>query len=271
MLTLKMWAAILGATLAMLASTAISAAEKTMTKEQAFSGVTTLNFKSFSGDLRIEVGDVDQVHLKLSGSPEQVESVRAALTGGALVVSGGKTTATVITANANHVTVVATPGATAQVVIGNQKIEAGSQAQSPLRAQLQIPRGIPLNAERYVGDAVIGDLAAAIQVKLAAGQMKFGKVTDAQLAVEGSGDIEIERVAGNLAIDVEGGGDVRVKDGAIKRLTVDVKGSGDVSVGGRAEQARLSLVGAGDIEVAEVREKPVISNRGAGEISVGNW
>ena len=68
-------------------------------------------------------------------------------------------------------------------------------------------------------------------------------------ALTGSGDLSIDKVAGEAAgLSLTGSGDVTVRELAVDRLEVSVTGSGGIDLAGTAKSAKLSVTGSGDID-----------------------
>lgn len=87
-------------------------------------------------------------------------------------------------------------------------------------------------------------------------------------AIAGSGDISIDKVAGDFEGDVAGSGDLKLASVAGGNLKLSIAGSGDVTAAGQAERVDLSIAGSGDIDAGGLAAKAVdISIAGAGSIA----
>jgi hypothetical protein len=72
-------------------------------------------------------------------------------------------------------------------------------------------------------------------------------------AIAGSGDIAVDRVAGQRFIgEIAGSGGLTVRDLAVGELGLEIAGSGNIKAKGRATQARYEIAGSGNIEAGEV-------------------
>ncbi|MBP7075314.1 MAG: DUF2807 domain-containing protein [Rhabdochlamydiaceae bacterium] len=106
---------------------------------------------------------------------------------------------------------------------------------------------------------------------LGGNDIKAGKVRDAILSVQGSDDVNVGAVNGNLSMNIQESGDIRVHSGSVGMLNVNIMESGDARFNGEATDASLSVMGSGDINVTYVKNKPNKNAMGSGDINVGNW
>jgi len=69
------------------------------------------------------------------------------------------------------------------------------------------------------------------------------------LNVNGAGDLELNDIqVPELRLSVNGAGDVELNDIDVQALSISVNGAGDVDVSGKADKASFSVSGAGDID-----------------------
>lgn len=72
---------------------------------------------------------------------------------------------------------------------------------------------------------------------------------DLAVLVNGAGEIAFGTVAvPNLSVTVNGAGDIDLTNIEVESLKVDVHGAGDVTVSGKAHQAQFNVSGVGDID-----------------------
>ena len=85
--------------------------------------------------------------------------------------------------------------------------------------------------------------------------------------IEGSGDVEIRNVAGDRFVaSIEGSGDL-VVTGSVNRLEASIEGSGDMRLRGlKAREANLSIEGSGEMEV-DASDHLHYSIEGSGDIT----
>lgn len=71
----------------------------------------------------------------------------------------------------------------------------------------------------------------------------------AQAAVSGTGDLSVDRVAGQgFAVDVSGTGAVRVGEARVGKVAIAISGSGDVTIAGATQALTARVSGTGDID-----------------------
>lgn len=92
----------------------------------------------------------------------------------------------------------------------------------------------------------------------------------AAAAIAGSGEIEVDRIAGDsFDGSVAGSGDLRLGTVEVARLKMAISGSGDIRArGGRAGEANYTIAGSGDIDMGSLSaETAAVSIAGSGNIS----
>lgn len=93
-----------------------------------------------------------------------------------------------------------------------------------------------------------------------------GPSETARVRLDGCGDADVERVAGEADIAVSGAPDVRVYDAG--SATVSLAGAGDVTLGVVRSGLTLSIAGAGDVVAARVDGPTSIAVQGAGDVLI---
>lgn len=79
------------------------------------------------------------------------------------------------------------------------------------------------------------------------GDIRFTRITDADIKVSGSGDIHLGYLQGKSSAQVSGSGDIRIAE-ASGSLTVKISGSGDLSCGGKLDKLSFTASGCGDLK-----------------------
>lgn len=76
---------------------------------------------------------------------------------------------------------------------------------------------------------------------------------DLAITVNGAGDVEMENIrVPRLDYTINGAGDLEASGLKVGKLYVSVHGAGDIKLAGEAEYASLSVSGAGDIDALEL-------------------
>jgi len=90
------------------------------------------------------------------------------------------------------------------------------------------------------------------------------------LAVAGSGDVSVNKVAGEaFSASLAGSGDLRLDDIQARQFALKVAGSGDVSARGTVGAARVSVAGSGGVDAAGlVSENANVAVMGSGDVKL---
>jgi Putative auto-transporter adhesin, head GIN domain len=234
---------------------------------------SALRVAGLAGSLRVGAHNRPDIRLELRGSAEALGRVRREVRGDRLEViaepgPGGVTT---VISGRNNI-VIATPGARATQIIGGVATTVGGSALQPtLAVQAYMPAGAPLIVEGMVGELTVEGVDGPVELELAGGSARLDRVAGGRLAVVGGSRIEVGEATGDLVLAVQGAGDVVVDRAALGTLEVAISGTGNVTVGGSAQQAQLAVAGVGNVSVDEVRERPQVRITGIGRIDIGNW
>ncbi|MET0519698.1 MAG: head GIN domain-containing protein [Burkholderiaceae bacterium] len=91
------------------------------------------------------------------------------------------------------------------------------------------------------------------------------------LAMNGSGDVRIERFKGDsLALTLSGSGDLRIGLLELRELAVTLHGSGDIQLAGRADTQSWALHGSGDVDARSLSGRTVKAQlHGSGDLDLG--
>lgn len=88
-----------------------------------------------------------------------------------------------------------------------------------------------------------------------------------EAAIAGSGQIEVDKVAGDFDGDVAGSGDLKIGATNGGALTFSIAGSGGVTANGTADAVNLNIAGSGDIDTGGVAAKSAdVSIAGSGNV-----
>jgi hypothetical protein len=231
-----------------------------------------MRVSAFAGNLTVEGHERTDIRLELRGSAAALERLRREVRGDRLEVAAapGPDGVTTVTSGRNNV-VIAASDARATQIIGGEVTTAGGAAEPALEVHAYLPQGAPLIVEGMVGELTVAGVDGPVELELAGGSARLDRVAGGRLAVVGGSRIEAGAARGDLALEVQGAGDVVVDHAALERLEVAIDGAGDVEVRGSARQARVTVAGVGDVRIDEVRERPEVEITGIGDVAIGNW
>lgn len=87
-------------------------------------------------------------------------------------------------------------------------------------------------------------------------------------AIAGSGDINVDKVAGDFEGEVAGSGDLKLASVAGGKIKLAIAGSGGVDAAGKADSVDLSIAGSGDIRAGGLAAKTAgVSIAGSGNVA----
>ena len=242
---------------------------------------SALEVRGIVADVQVDTHRNSGIEYTITGPADQVKAIRANVRGNMLVIEGDGS------GTSSGRTVIQTGRGRTVVSGGNVVIGGGSVmsnvfgrgnvttvvtgnigGENAVKVTVKVPQGTPVNANRVLGNVVIGDTNGPLTASVQGDNVYAGRVTSAQLTVQGSGDVRIVEVNGTVMAQAQGSGDIEIERGSMPSLTAIVQGSGDINVGGSATSASLTVMGSGGIRVAHVQQRPMESVMGSGGIRV---
>lgn len=242
---------------------------------QTFQGVHFVEVSGISADVNVAVGV--ETSITIEGPEGEVDSISFSHVSDRLLIgskSGGRKSGISgvnIFSGSDSITISGSVRGSHVIMGGPKRIIMSSNEGSSTKVTVTVPKGTGLSILDIDGNATIGDTEGPVQASTKGGGFTIGKVCDATLSVQGSGDIHVAEVTGDLSMSIQGSGDIRVKNGEVRNLAANVMGSGNARFGGNAMNASLSVMGSGDINIHRVTNRPRMSSMGSGDINVGNW
>jgi len=133
---------------------------------------------------------------------------------------------------------------------------------------LTMPAGTALEFDEAITIASVGDLEGDIIVDGGFVEAVIGDVVNANIGVNGAGDISVGAVRENLVARIGGSGDFEARSARTANLKIG--GSGDLAIGNIAGGASMKIGGSGDIRADDVGGAVSASVAGSGDISIGD-
>ncbi|WP_071147899.1 head GIN domain-containing protein [Bacteroides ihuae] len=92
---------------------------------------------------------------------------------------------------------------------------------------------------------------------------------DLAISIQGSGDIQGKGIESPLlSLSVKGSGDIDLSDVNARRTNVKIAGSGDITLRGKCQEVDLGISGSGDINAAGLMaQKVLVKVAGSGDVS----
>ncbi len=132
--------------------------------------------------------------------------------------------------------------------------------------RIRVPAGTPLEIDGMIGRVTAADLNAPLKIDGGSLDADIGDVAEAELNLSGSDDISLGRIAGRLAAEISGTGDLAAEAAGLAEI--HVSGSGDVELGPVAEGLFYALSGSGDAKVAAVDGPVTVAITGSGDVHI---
>lgn len=102
------------------------------------------------------------------------------------------------------------------------------------------------------------------------GDLQMDSVSgDVSVAIRGSGDVRIGRMDGVLSTATAGSGDVVIDGGHARSVSAHISGSGDLKFGGVADSLSAVVNGSGDVRVAHLTGPLSKVVHGSGDVTAG--
>lgn len=223
-------------------ATAAAAGEQTL--NQNFQA-GRLQVDALVAHLTVKVQDgATGINVAVDGTPEMVQKLRMSASGGALVLSmegsGGDW--------------------------WGEMWDWTSVSSDDLQVTVTLAPGTPVKVANFIGDATIGDIKAAIEFNSTGGETTIGEVTEAELAIAGSGDISLTRATGKVEASIAGSGTITTGDTG--EASVEIAGGGDVVMGAVSGGLEVDVAGSGEVTVKSVNGKVDIDVAGSGDVRI---
>lgn len=197
------------------------------------------------GHLKIVVTrDYPTVDVALSGSQEMIQKIRLTTSGDAMVMSMDGM----------------------EGDWWDDMWDWSSVSPEDLTVTITVAIGTPVKVDNYIGDAEIGDIEASLKMNTSGGEVRAGRVTDANVSIAGSGDIIVGAVSGNLDASIAGSGSVTTGD--THSADVEIAGGGEVKVGTVSGDFDIDIAGSGEVYATSVHGKVSIDVAGSGDVRI---
>lgn len=152
--------------------------------------------------------------------------------------------------------------------------------------EVRVPQGLMVSVTRGSGDVVIdkvagidsvagsGDLKAnnisgPVVIKTGSGDARLRDVGPIKVRALGSGDIEGDRVRGDVEVGSGGSGDLDFSD-VTGNVRVDRVGSGDVTARNVSGSVHVGSIGSGDVRADDIGGDLVVESQGSGDTTHTN-
>jgi hypothetical protein len=212
-----------------------------------------VHFSSVIGSIKVDVNDSGPMTLDVAGTKRAVDGLDVHVEDGTLEIEGSD------------------EGGTIAVWVWRKWFDfsvVGKSHHYKLDLRLTVPRGTDVAVEDFIGNAAIGDTMGNLNFSANATKSKIGKVKDAKIELEGSGQVDMGQVFGALNIEIDGSG--KVNAGDVKSVHAELNGSGDAAIGSINGPLHLEIAGSGNLTATKVTGPVKIEIAGAGSVKIAD-
>ena len=224
-----------------------------VTRPRKSFNVKKVHFSSVIGSIKVDVKDSGPMTLDVAGTKRAVDGLDVHVEDGTLEIEGSD------------------EGGTIAVWDWRKWFDfsdVGKSHHYKLDLRLTVPRGTDVAVEDFIGNAAIGDTMGNLNFSANATKSKIGKVKDAKIELEGSGQVDMGQVFGALNIEIDGSG--RVNAGDVKSVHAELNGSGDAAIGSINGPMHLEIAGSGNLTATKVTGPVKIEIAGAGSVKIAD-
>ena len=224
-----------------------------VTRPRKSFNVKKVHFSSVIGSIKVDVKDSGPMTLDVAGTKRAVDGLDVHVEDGTLEIEGSD------------------EGGTIAVWDWRKWFDfsdVGKSHHYKLDLRLTVPRGTDVAVEDFIGNAAIGDTMGNLNFSANATKSKIGKVKDAKIELEGSGQVDMGQVFGALNIEIDGSG--RVNAGDVKSVHAELNGSGDAAIGSINGPLHLEIAGSGNLTATKVTGPVKIEIAGAGSVKIAD-
>jgi hypothetical protein len=224
-----------------------------VTRPRKSFNVKKVHFSSVIGSIKVDVNDSGPMTLDVAGTKRAVDGLDVHVEDGTLEIEGSD------------------EGGTIAVWDWRKWFDfsdVGKSHHYKLDLRLTVPRGTDVAVEDFIGNAAIGDTMGNLNFSANATKSKIGKVKDAKIELEGSGQVDMGQVFGALNIEIDGSG--KVNAGDVKSVHAELNGSGDAAIGSINGPLHLEIAGSGNLTATKVTGPVKIEIAGAGSVKIAD-
>lgn len=188
------------------------------------------------GRVEIEVGG-SNVAVQITGQPDELQAIEVGGSGGAVRIESSKR---------------------------HHRISGDASDYAVFK--ITVPKGADLTVDGLYGEAEVGDIGGRLKLSATALDGRIGNVSEADLELNGSGDLGVGNIDGKLGLVISGSGSVET--GNADSADIGIAGSGDVSIKEIRHGLSAKIAGSGDINVDGVNGPVSAELAGSGDVSI---
>ena len=133
--------------------------------------------------------------------------------------------------------------------------------------KLTLPKGTSLEFDDVITIAAVGDLEGDFALDGGLVEAVIGNVHNANIGVVRNGDVSIGHARETLKVGISGSGDVTAL--SARKADIAIGGSGDIDIGDVAGDASIRIGGSGDVSAGNIGGSLSAATSGSGDVQVG--
>lgn len=141
-----------------------------------------------------------------------------------------------------------------------------TESANDVKVTIALPPGTAFAVDGYIGNALVGDIDAAVEINATAGKVMIGRVKNASIEVDGSADVTLGAVEGTLSLETSGSGSL--KAGSAGATSLSISGSGEADIASVSGRLAIDVSGSADVEIGHVDSATEIDIAGSGDIRI---
>lgn len=141
-----------------------------------------------------------------------------------------------------------------------------SESSDDVKVTVTLAPGTAFAIDGLVGDALVGDIDAPVDISATSGKVMIGRVKDAAIEVDGSADVTLGAVQGTLTLATSGSGSL--KAGSAGATSISISGSGEADIASVSGRLDIDVSGSADIDIGHVDSATGIDIAGSGDIVI---
>tara|TARA_R110002073_G_scaffold29837_4_gene93603 strand:+ start:8801 stop:9802 length:1002 start_codon:yes stop_codon:yes gene_type:complete len=232
--------ALIAGTAFALASLAVIANAATAQDQGQSYSADTVSIENFIGRVEIRTGSSDQISVAISNTGGLVDNPSVDHSGSRVAIDGGQSIRNLNCSSRGG-----------QIRIGRRWSGQNAISEYPLLT-ITAPASLALQLRDSAFQGSSGDLGSLDLTMSSCGRFETGDIAhDAEININGSGDITTRAIGGNVDIGINGSGDV-VLGTVAGTADVGINGSGDVQMADVGGDAEVGINGSGDVEFGTI-------------------
>ncbi len=159
------------------------------------------------------------------------------------------------------------PGSVSVVNIGGNTVTANDP---PIRLSITLAKGCDVELKGLVGDVAIGSIGGALRGDAnGAYRIRAQALGGISLRMAGSGTLDIEKIRGDVSLQIAGSSQATIKHGDIGNLSIVASGASVARIEPLANVAKVEASGASEVFLQGAKSPPQLERSGAAEIHIG--